>query len=359
MLLHELEDRARQVLSPQAYDYFAGAADDERTLAANTEAWERLRLRPHVLRDVSQVTTATTVLKQRMRSPLLVAPIAAQRLAHADGELAMARGAAAAGVPYVLSTLSTVPLEDVAAAAPAGTCWFQLYIRRDRAWSAELVRRAAAAGYRAVVLTVDMPVLGHRRRDDHHPPGLPEGLELVHFTPRGEGQWLAATAQDDLEPGLTFDDIGWVASLSELPVLVKGVLRGDDARRCVDAGAAGVVVSNHGGRQLDTAVTGAEALPEVVAAVGERAAVLVDGGIRSGTDVVKALALGAQAVLVGRPLLWALAVGGEAGVRDLLDELGAQTARALALCGATMLDELTPDLVVGAGWGGAAPTPAH
>lgn len=349
MNLHDLEDRARAALSPQSYDYYAGGSDDERTLAENLASWGRLQLRPRVLRDVSAVDTSTTVLGTEVAGPVLVAPTAAHRLAVEEGEAATARGAAAAGALMVLSTLATVSLEDVAEAAPGAPRWFQLYIRRDRGWSAELVQRAEAAGYRAIVLTVDLPVLGHRRRDDRHPPGLPEGLELVHFRGRTstDGQWLAATARTDLDSSLTFDDIGWVAEHTTLPVVVKGVLRDDDAAACVDAGAKAVVVSNHGGRQLDTAVSGAAALSEVVEAVGDRVEVYVDGGVRSGTDVVKALALGARAVLVGRPVLWALATGGEDGVAALLEHLVAETAHAMALCGAAQPTDLTPDLVVG------------
>jgi 4-hydroxymandelate oxidase len=347
MDVHDLEAQARAQLTGQAYDYFAGGADDELTLADNERSWEQLRLRPHVLRDVSVVQTSTTVLGEEVAAPVLVAPMAAQRLAHDEGEAATARGTAAAGTVMIASTISTVSLEDTAAAEPDAPRWFQLYIRKDRGWAEELVLRADAAGYRAIVLTVDLPVLGRRRRDDRHPPGLPEGLRMANLPDASEaGQWLAATARDDLDPALTPDDIGWLRSLTDVPVVVKGVLRADDARECVAAGAAGVIVSNHGGRQLDTAVTGVQALPEVAAAVGDRAEVYVDGGIRRGTDVVKALALGARAVLVGRPVLWALAVGGADGVRDLLLALQESTARAMALCGARSVEECTPDLVV-------------
>jgi 4-hydroxymandelate oxidase len=346
MDIDDLEARARELLTEQAYDYYAGGADDELTLTENERSWERLRLRPHVLRDVSDVQTATTVLGVEVASPVLVAPMASQRMAHDEGEAATARGAAAAGTLMIVSTIATVSLEDVAAAAPSAPRWFQLYLRRDRGWGAELVRRADAAGYRAIVLTVDLPVLGHRRRDERHPDGLPDGLHLANMPDASEaGQWLAAAARDDLDPALTPDDIGWICSLTDLPVIVKGVLRGDDAAECVEAGAAGVIVSNHGGRQLDTAIAGAQALPEVAEAVGDRAEVYVDGGVRRGTDVVKALSLGARAVLVGRPLLWALTVGGADGVRDLLLHLQAETERAMALCGARVVAECTPDLI--------------
>jgi 4-hydroxymandelate oxidase len=348
MDVRELEERARGLLSPQAYDYYAGGADDERTLAENIEAWSRMRLRPRVLRDVSRVSTDTTLLGEQTPTPVLVAPTAVHRLASDDGEAATARGAADAGSVFTLSTLSSMTIEEVAQAVPESRKWFQVYCRRDRGSTDDLVRRAADAGYEALVATVDMPVLGHRRRDGRHPPGLPDGVELVHFERKStdDDQWLALTIAEDLDPTLTFDEISRIASLTALPVVVKGVLRGDDAARCVAAGAAGIIVSNHGGRQLDTAVSGAEALPEVVEAVGGQADVLVDGGIRSGTDALKALALGARAVLVGRPLLWALTVGGHEGVRSALDEYRVQLARAMALCGAPRVEDLTPDLVV-------------
>ena len=346
----ELQARARQVLATQAYDYYAGGADDEVTLGESRLAWSRLRLRPHVLRDVAAVSTATTVLGRAVSRPVLVAPMAYQRMAHDDGERAVARAAAQVGTTMVVSTLATVALEDVAAALPdpAGG-WFQLYIHRDRGWTAELVRRAVEAGYSALVLTVDLPVLGYRRRDEQNSFTLPPGLAMANVgapVPAGEGSGLASYASAELDPSLTPADIGWLREVSGLPVVVKGVLRGDDAARCVDAGAAAVAVSTHGGRQLDTAVATADALPEVVEAVGDRAEVYVDGGVRLGTDVLKAVALGARAVLLGRPVLWGLAVGGRQGVVEVLDRLQDELVRAMRLTGAATLADLTPDLVV-------------
>ena len=349
MDLVELERAARERLDPPAYDYYAGGADDELTLADNIAAWRRLRLRYRVLRDVGTVSTATTVLGTPVAAPVLVAPTAYQRLAHDDGEVATARGAQAAGSVMIASTLATVSLEDVAAAAPDAPRWFQVYVRRDRGWSAELVRRAAAAGYRALVLTVDLPVLGFRRRDERNHFSLPVGLEMANVgtaVPQpAEGSGLMAYAAGELEPSLTFDDLEWLRSLSDLPLVVKGVVRGDDAAACVAAGAAGVAVSNHGGRQLDSSIATADALPEIIDAIGDRAEVYVDGGVRGGTDIVKALALGARATLIGRPVLWGLATGGADGVRAVLDGFADETARAFALCGATSVDEVTPDLL--------------
>jgi 4-hydroxymandelate oxidase len=345
-----LEAAARARLDAGVYDYIAGGADAERTVADNLAAWARLRLRPRVLRDVTEVATATSLLGGRVAAPLAVAPMAYHRMVHPDGEAASAAGAAAAGALYVCSTQATMSVEEVAAAAPDAARWFQVYVVRDRGWTAELVARAAAAGYRALVLTVDVPLLGHRPRDLRNDFRLPTGLRPANAPP------VAAARQRELaadvlaqagqfDPALTPATIGWLAERSGLPVVVKGVLRGDDAVACVDAGAAGVVVSNHGGRQLDTVVASADALAEVVAAVGDRAEVYVDGGVRRGTDVVKALALGARAVLVGRPVLWGLAVGGAAGVERVLSGLAAGLRLAMGLCGAVAPGQLTPDLV--------------
>ena len=349
MDLAHLEERARALLERSAYDYYAGGADDELTLADNIRAWSRLRLRPHVLRDVSTVSTATTVCGRETSMPVLVAPMAYHRLADDEGERATARAARRAGIVNVVSTLATCSVDDVAAAAPDAARWFQLYVHKDRGWTEELVAKAAAAGYSALVLTVDVPYLGFRSRDERNRFVLPEGLEMANpgrSTPQVEGSGLAAYVASEVEPSLTPADIEWLRGLSDLPVLVKGVLRGDDARLAIAAGAVGVVISNHGGRQLDTAVATADALVEVVAAVGGDAEVLVDGGIRRGTDIVKALALGARAVLVGRPILWGLATGGEDGVVDVLEGLRRQLRLALSLCGATTPADLTRDLIV-------------
>ncbi len=346
--LETLEDQARGILPRAVYDYLAGGADDERTLQDNVAAWARLRLRPRILCDVSHVTVATTVLGTPVRLPVLVAPLAFHRVAHPDGELAMARGAAAAGSILVVSTRASTTLEDVAATAPELPLWFQVYVLRDRGWTADLVARAAAAGYRALVLTGDTPFIGSRRRDAANGFVLPPGVGMANL-PAGAG--LAAADPDEYpgahqSPAVTFDDIGWLASISGLPVVVKGVLRADDARRCIDAGASALIVSNHGGRQLDGAVAGADALPEVVSAVDGRVEVYVDGGIRRGSDVLKALALGARAVLVGRPLLWGLATGGAAGAQDVLELLGSELSQVMALAGAGTAHDVTPDLVV-------------
>ena len=332
------EAAARAGLPPEIYDYYAGGAFDELSLAANLEDWARLRLRPRVLRDVTTVDPGTTLLGEAVPHPVLVAPTAFHRMAHPDGEVASARGAAAAGARFVLSTRSTTPVEDVAAALEGAPFWYQVYVLQDRSLTTGLVQRAVAAGATALVLTADVARLGRRLRDVRNGFVVPTHLGTIESLDRPGD--LA-----DQDAGLTFDDISKLREETGLPVVVKGVLRGDDARRCVDAGAAAIVVSNHGGRQLDGAISGAAALPEVVDAVGGTAEVYVDGGIRRGTDVVKALALGARAVLVGRPVLWGLATDGAAGVQAVLEDLVGELDLALALCGCRTLEDVTPDLL--------------
>jgi 4-hydroxymandelate oxidase len=342
--LAELERQARERLDRGAYDYFAGGADDELTVAANPAAWARLRLRPHVLRDVGAISMGTTVLGTPVSFPVLVGPIAYQRLAHPDGELATAAGAAAARTLMIVSTQATATLEQVAALAPDAPRWFQLYVYRDRRTAAHLARRAAASGYRAVVLTVDVPVPGNRERDKRNQFLLPPGMGLANLVLPEERVDVVNIARY-FDPTVTMEAIGWLGEQSGLPVVVKGVLRGDDAVACLDAGAAAIVVSNHGGRQLDGTVATADALAEVVEAVAGRAEVYVDGGIRRGTDVVKALALGARAVLLARPIAWGLATAGAEGVQAVLDGYREELERTLALCGTPTLRNLTPDLV--------------
>lgn len=351
--LAELEERARAVLAPDAFDYLAGGADDELTLRDNLAAWDRLRLLPLVLRDVSAVDTSTTVLGEAVALPVLAAPVAFQRLAHPEGESAAAAGVAAAGSVMVVSTRASTTLEETAAAAGGGPQWFQVYVLQDRAWTDELVDRAKAAGYRALVLTVDTPFLGFRRRDDRNGFALPPGVSMANV---GRGvdveaaraqTYLGAHQAADLGPA----DVGRLAERSGLPVVAKGVLTARAARECVDAGASAVVVSNHGGRQLDGVPATADALAEVFDAVGDRVEVYVDGGVRRGTDVLRALALGARAVLVGRPLVWGLAAGGSEGVRSVFDHLGAELALAMALIGAPGVGHIDRAMV--------RPGPAH
>jgi len=318
-LLAAHEEQAARTLPTEVHAYFAGGSGSGVSAGEAAAAWGGLRLRPRVLRDVADVDTSTTLLGTPLAAPVAVAPTAQHALAHPAAEPATAAGTAAAGSLLVLSTRSSKPLEQV----PAGPWWFQSYLLRDRGLTRELARRAAAAGAAAVVLTGDTPYVGRTSR--------------------------AALAPRDLtleqDPAASLDDIGWLAEASGLPVLVKGVLRGDDARACVGAGAAGLVVSNHGGRQLDRSVPTARALPEVVSAVDGAVPVLVDGGVRSGTDVLCALALGAAAVLVGRPVLWALTVDGAAGVQACLTALREDLSHVMALAGAASVDDIGPDLL--------------
>jgi 4-hydroxymandelate oxidase len=347
--LDDIERDARHAIGEMAYAYYAGGADDERLLEENVAAWGRWQLHPHVLAGVAEVSTATTLLGSPVATPVAVAPTAIQGLAHPEGEVATARGAAAAGALHILSSLATCPLEDVAAAAPDAVRWMQVYVLRQRARTADLVARAAAHGYRALVLTVDAPVSGLRLREWRQGVRLPDDLALPNLagdsTQSARGGGFMAIVSHEFEPALTVEDIGWLAGLSPLPVVVKGVQRADDARRCVDAGAAAIVVSNHGARQLADAPPTADILDEIADAVGWRAEVYVDGGVRRAPDVVKAMALGARAVLVGRPSLWALATGGADGVAALLRWYEAELRRTMALCGAATVDGIERGLV--------------
>jgi 4-hydroxymandelate oxidase len=342
----DLEARAAEVLEPAAYAYFSGGADEESTLADNVAAWSRYRLRPRMLRDVSQVDLTTTVLGQAISTPVMIAPTAYHRLAHPDGECATARAAATAGTVLVVSTMATRTIEDIAAAADDAALWFQLYVHADRGMTTTLLKRAEAAGYRALVVTVDTPRLGNRRRDGLHGFTLPNHAVPVNLAASGvDPSNLPAYAASAFDPALTYEGIQWLCAQTTLPVVVKGILRGDDARSAVDAGARAVIVSNHGGRQLDGAVATADALAEVTDAVGDEAEVYVDGGVRRGTDVLRALAIGARAVFIGRPALWGLAVDGADGVGAVLDELRAETELAFTLAGVRSCTDAGRDLI--------------
>jgi 4-hydroxymandelate oxidase len=353
--LAELAQAAREVLDARTWGYYASGADDEITLAHNASAWRDLRLRPRMFAGVGTPELGTTVLGQRVDLPVLVAPMAFQGLAHPDAEVGMLRAAGRHGTVMCLSTLSNTPVEQATAVGPP--VWFQLYVVRDRGLTRALVERVEAAGCRALVVTVDTPVLGRRLADSRSGFVLPPDLPLPNLPVHAEvlaqsvdaGSALAHFASTVLDPALTWADLEALAGSTSLPIIAKGVLRADDARRAVDHGARAVIVSNHGGRQLDTTVPTAWVLPEVVEAVGDRAEVYVDGGIRSGTDVLKALALGARAVLVGRPLLWGLAAHGEAGAAVVLQMLREELERAMALSGCGSVEVCTRDLV----WPGA------
>lgn len=344
----EYEEAARHTLPDAIYDYYVGGAEEEVTVGENADAWRRLRFRPRVLVEGSSADLTTDILGTTTAMPIMTAPCAFNVLAHPDGELAVSRAASTVGVIQVLSTMSSIPLERVAAAAP-GVRWFQLYVYRDRELTREAVRQAEAAGYSALCLTVDVPTLGRRRRDLHNAFVLPPEVTIANFGRSlpdvNEGPALMASFVAQIDPGLSWEGVEWLRSISDLPVVVKGVLTGEDARLAIDHGVSGIIVSNHGGRQLDAVLPTAVALPEVVAAVDGAVEVFVDGGIRSGSDVLRALALGAKAVLIGRPYLWGLAVNGEDGVRGVLELLADDLRRCMTLAGCRSTAEITPSLV--------------
>ncbi|QFP75760.1 alpha-hydroxy acid oxidase [Deinococcus sp. AJ005] len=349
--LSEIEALGRARLDQNALDYYASGANDGHTHRANHEDFARIRLRPRMLVDVSEVQTTTSVLGLPLDFPVGIAPSAFHGLAHPDAELATARAAAGLGSVMTLSTFSNTPIEDVARAA-AGRLWFQLYLYRDREVSAGLVRRAEAAGARALVLTVDTPFVGRREANERHRFNLPPHLEVPNAGSREalaglethSGSQLVRHFQGLVDPSLSWRDLDWLKSLSGLPVVLKGILTAEDAELAVQHGCH-IWVSNHGGRQLDTAISAIAALPEITDAVAGRMEIYLDGGISRGTDVLKALALGARAVFLGRPALWGLAAGGEEGVRRVLELLKGEVRLALALSGKQSLKEVGRDLL--------------
>lgn len=353
--LADHEAQARTRLDAQAWAYFSGGAADELTLRANRAAWDRLELWPRVLRPLAGGHTRVELLGRTLAHPILLAPLAFQKLAHADGELASAHAAAALGAGLVLSTQSSVPMEDVARAMQSepgrGPLWFQLYMQHDRGHTLELVQRAERAGYEALVLTVDAPSSGARDRERRADFRLPPQVRAVHLDtlpplgPRSLQAGQSALFDALLAQAPTWDDVSWLQSRTRLPLLLKGVLHPLDARQALGLQIAGLVVSNHGGRTLDTTPSTATALPRIVQEVGGRMAVLVDGGIRRGTDVLKAMALGADAVLLGRPYLYGLANAGAVGVAHVLRLLRDELEIAMALTGCRTLDQASPALL--------------
>jgi 4-hydroxymandelate oxidase len=340
-----LEEEARARMSRSAFAFCAAGADDEVTAAENGAAWRHLRLRPRILQDVGEIDTSVMILRRRAMTPIMVAPTGRHHLFHPDGEIATARGAAAADAIFVLATNATEQIEDVATERRHAAHWFQLYLS-DRTIAETLIDRVAAAGFTALVVTADMPVYGSSPRAARDPLVPSADIRNVNLP----GAPIARNAYDQAFAGkvtypVTFQDLEWLVRRSPLDVVVKGVLRGDDAARCVEAGASAIIVSNHGGRHLDTTITTADALPDIVDAIGGKAEVFVDGGIRRGTDILKAIALGARAVLVGRPILWGLAVGGADGVSQVLDHLRTELVRTMALAGLANLTDATRDLV--------------
>jgi isopentenyl diphosphate isomerase/L-lactate dehydrogenase-like FMN-dependent dehydrogenase len=339
--LDDYERVAAERLARGPLAYFAGGAEDERSLADNRWAFRRRRLVPRVMRDVSTVDMGTDVLGRHWPMPLFIAPTALQRMAHPDGELATARAAAARGMTMTVSTSASTDLADIAAVG--GPRWFQVYLLADPGARRALVERAVANGYEALVLTVDVPRLGRRERDLRVGFTIPEGVTIPNVA-MAAGVPLADGGSVAYLERLSWTDIEWLAGFG-LPVIVKGILHPDDARLAVEHGAAGIQVSNHGGRQLDAAIASVDALPAVVESVAGRVPVLLDGGVRRGTDILMALAIGATAVGIGRPAIWGLAVDGEAGVGAILDGLTNELHLAMAFCGAAKVADLTPELL--------------
>jgi 4-hydroxymandelate oxidase len=334
--LDDFETLAREVLPRPTYEFIACGAADEHSLRRNTEAWTNIRLKPRVLTDTTTIDVSTRLLGIDLPCPILLAPTAYQRMVHSDGELASVSGAGEAGALYIVSTSTNTPLEALAEAA-AGPLWFQLYVQPDREFTRDLVHRAEATNCKAICITVDNVNIGLRNRQHRSGFVLPDSMDTPHLYNAPDRK------NPTREPGrhaLTWDDIAWIRSLTALPLLLKGILNPDDAERAIGIGANGIIVSNHGGRNLDTLPPTAEALPVVAERVAGRVPVLVDGGIRRGTDVLKALALGAQAVLIGRPYVYALGVGGAEGVRKCIAILRTELEIAMALCGVCSLTEI-------------------
>jgi 4-hydroxymandelate oxidase len=339
--LDDYERVAAERLAPGPLGYFAGGAGDEATLRDNRTAFGRQAIVPRVMRDVSTLDPSVEVLGRRWPSPIWIAPTALQRMAHAEGELATARAAAARGVTMTVSTSASTDMADIAAVG--GPRWFQVYLLADPGARRALVERAVAQGYEALVLTVDLARIGRRERDLRVGFRIPEGVDIPNVA-IAAGVPPADVASVAFTDRMTWPDLEWLAGFG-LPVIVKGILHPDDARLAIEHGAAGIDVSNHGGRQLDAAIASLDALPAIVEAVDGRVPVLLDGGVRRGTDVLMALAIGASAVGIGRPVIWGLAVDGEAGVGAVLDLLRDEFENAMALCGAATCADLTPELL--------------
>lgn len=350
--LEELGQKASEILPKASYDYYSGGATDEITLIDNLRSFDRIKLRPRMLKDVSEVNTCLNILDCKTRSPIMVAPMAFQKLAHADGELATARAASFHNTIMAVSTLATYSLEEIKE-ENSSNLWFQLYVYKDREITKNLLERAERVGYRAIVITVDSPVLGKREKDIRNRFNLPKGLtiknlancNLESFPEAKDNSGLSNYIDSLYDRSLTWDSLKWITQLTSLPILVKGILRADDAKLAIKNGARGIVVSNHGGRQLDTTVSTIEALPEVVHAVDKQVPIIMDGGIRRGTDILKALALGANAIFLGRPILWGLALAGETGVRQVLSVLQLELENAMTLAGCKTLEDIKEDLI--------------
>ncbi|XP_045837609.1 hydroxyacid oxidase 1 [Meles meles] len=353
--ISDYEQHAKSVLQKSIYDYYRSGANDQETLADNVAAFSRWKLYPRMLRNVAEVDLSTSVLGQKVSMPICAGATAMQRMAHEDGELATVRACRSMGTGMMLSSWSTSSIEEVADASPEALRWLQLYIYNDREVTKQLVQRAERKGYKAIFLTVDTPYLGNRFDDVRNRFKLPRQLRMKNFetsdlafSPKenfGESSGLATYVTKSIDPSISWEDIKWLRGLTSLPIVAKGILRGDDAREAVKHGLNGILVSNHGARQLDGVPATIDVLPEIVEAVEGKVEVFLDGGVRKGTDVLKALALGAKAVFVGRPIIWGLASQGEKGVQDVLEILKDEFRLAMALSGCQNVKVIDKTLV--------------
>uniref|UniRef100_A0A1A9X3W8 (S)-2-hydroxy-acid oxidase n=1 Tax=Glossina brevipalpis TaxID=37001 RepID=A0A1A9X3W8_9MUSC len=354
--LKDFEDNAFKVIENTALDYYRSGASEQFTLNLNRKAFNRIRIRPRCLHDVSQLDASCYLFGKHLQWPVGIAPTAMQKLAHPNGEAGNAKAAGEMGSVFILSTLATMSIEEVAQAAPNTCKWFQLYVYKNRSLTEELVRRAEKANFKAIVLTVDAPIFGQRWADIRNNFSLPSHLRLANFATKSSqsdgviaesgGSGINKYVTSQFDASLTWKDVEWLVKLTYLPVIVKGVLTAEDAIMAQEFGCAGIIVSNHGARQLDHVPAAIEALPEVVKAVGDKLTVMLDGGIRQGSDIFKALALGAKMVFIGRPALWGLACGGETGVRDLLTVLKKDFVDTLALSGCRTLKDIKRSMIV-------------
>ena len=347
----DIELLAEKKLTKMAYDHYFGGANDEVTLKENIEAYKKIFLKYRVLADVSIRNLSTSVLGQQISMPVVIAPTAFHKMSHPEGEVAVAKAAKSENTIMILSTLSNSDVEDVVN-ANKNFVWFQLYVYKDRIVTRELIKRVESAGVKALVLTVDAPVLGQRERDIRNGFYLPDGLTVSNLLPVSKeifpeknDSGLANYVKNFIDPSLSWKDIDWIRSVTELPLIIKGIGCKEDALKSVEYGADGIVVSNHGGRQLDTCRATINVLPEVAEIVNNKIEIYLDGGIRRGTDVIKALAFGAKAVLIGRPVIWGLAYDGENGVRKILDIFRNEIDLALALCGLNSVKNISKDII--------------
>ncbi|XP_067901830.1 hydroxyacid oxidase 1 isoform X2 [Heterodontus francisci] len=357
--INDFEQHAKNILPKAVYDYYHSGADEQQTLMDNVAAFSRWRLCPHVLRDVSKMDLSVTVLGQRISMPICISATAMQRMAHPEGEVATVKACRSQDTGMMLSTWATSSIEEVAEAAPSAIRWLQLYIYKDRELTKSLVRRAEKARYQGIFLTVDTPYLGKRLPDVRNKFKLPPHLRMANFETLdlafskkdyGEDSGLAVYTSDAIDSSIKWEDIDWLRQLTKLPIVLKGILRADDAKEAVKHGIVGILVSNHGARQLDCVPATIDVLAEITEAVEGKVEVFLDGGVRKGTDVLKALALGAKAVFLGRPILWGLAYQGEKGVHDVLQMLKEEFRLALALAGCRSVKEVDKSLVKWSPW---------